>query len=77
LVNIVRSRALPVGLKVLNLLDHIGTLLLKKPPVGIIINKGDVVAGHHVIVEQLGTGGDCEGASVCCTEPLTHWFKLY
>jgi hypothetical protein len=56
LVNVVGTRALPVLLEVLNLLYNCGTLRLKELPISVIVHQGDVVAGHEVVVEQLGTG---------------------
>ena len=42
------------GLKGLDIIHKLGALLLKELAVAVVVRKGNAIAVHHVVIEELG-----------------------
>lgn len=42
------------GLKGLDIIHKLGALLLKELAIAVVVRKGNAVAVHHIVIEELG-----------------------
>lgn len=48
------GRADGTGLKCLDIIHNLWTLLLEELAVAVVVREGNAVAVHHIVVEELG-----------------------
>ena len=60
----------------MNLRKELGTLLLKKLAVRVVVLEGDAILLHHVVVEELRGGVQGEAPTIGHTKSLRHFVNI-